>query len=168
MTAPAGSSPALVRTFTQRFSCTPRGARLARQLALVELHDWGIPESTALSGDAGLLVAELAANAVIHGRVPGRDFELRMTLLEGVLRVEVSDARGDRRPVVRLHAHQAEDGYGLRIVEALAAAWGVQDRLIGKTVWAELSVRAAAVARMRQMVVDGEIDLNGRGVNRGA
>lgn len=106
------------------FQLHPAGARLARQLALVELHDWGIPESTALSADAGLLVAELAANAVVHGHVPGRDFELRMTLLEGVLRIEVSDARRDRRPAVRPHAYQAESGYGLRIVDAVAADWG--------------------------------------------
>lgn len=141
MTAPSGHAQALVRTFTQRFSCTRRGARLARQLALVELHEWGVPESTALSADAGLLVAELAANAITHGRVPGRDFELRMTLLEGVLRVEVSDARRDRRPTLRPHAYQAETGYGLRIVDALATDWGVMDRLIGKTVWAELRTR---------------------------
>ncbi|MFB7264731.1 ATP-binding protein [Streptomyces nojiriensis] len=142
MTAPSGPARTLVRVFTQRFSCTRRGARLARQLALVELHDWGVPESTALSADAGLLVAELSANAVLHGRVTGRDFELRMTLLEGVLRVEVSDARRDRRPALRPHAYQAESGYGLRIVDAVAADWGVMDRLIGKTVWAELTHRA--------------------------
>ncbi|MFB6619473.1 hypothetical protein ACFCV9_35495 [Streptomyces sp. NPDC056367] len=47
-----------------------------------------------------------------------------MVLLEGVLRVEVSDARGDRRPTVRPHVYQAEDGYGLRIVEAVAVGWG--------------------------------------------
>ncbi|MFD9307384.1 ATP-binding protein [Streptomyces sp. NPDC060048] len=133
-----GSPQALVRVFTQRFSCTRRGARLARQLALVELHDWGIPDRTGLSEDAGLLVAELAANAVVHGRVAGRDFELRLSLLPGALRVEVSDARRDRRPVVRPHAYQAEAGYGMRIVDAVAADWGVRDRLIGKTVWAEL------------------------------
>ncbi|WP_051836317.1 ATP-binding protein [Streptomyces sp. NRRL F-2580] len=142
MTTPPGSAPALVRVFTQRFSSTRRGARLARQLALVELHDWGFPESTGLSADAGLLVAELAANAVTHGRVPGRDFELKLTLLENALRVEVSDARRDRRPTPLPHAYQAESGYGLRIVEALAAGWGVTDRLIGKTVWAELARRA--------------------------
>lgn len=97
-----------------------------------------MPEGTALSADAGLLVAELAANAVMHGRVPGRDFELRMTLLQGVLRVEVSDARSDRRPVVRPRDHRLGSGYGLRIVDAVAIAWGVTDRIIGKTVWAEL------------------------------
>ncbi|MFD8979825.1 ATP-binding protein [Streptomyces sp. NPDC059564] len=141
MTAPSGPARTLVRVFTQRFSCTRRGARLARQLALVELHDWGVPEGTPLSADAGLLVAELAANAVMHGRVPGRDFELRMTLLGGVLRVEVSDARSDRRPVVRPADHRAGSGYGLRIVDALATDWGVTDRVIGKTVWAELPRR---------------------------
>ncbi|MBT2480024.1 ATP-binding protein [Streptomyces sp. ISL-94] len=139
MTAPSGPAVTFVRMFTQRFSATHRGARLARQLALVELHEWGIPESTALSADAGLLVAELAANAVTHGRVPGRDFELRMTLLTGLLRIEVSDARRDRRPALQPHAYQAETGYGLRIVDAVATDWGVLDRLIGKTVWAEIT-----------------------------
>ncbi|MGW0395511.1 ATP-binding protein [Streptomyces sp. NPDC003042] len=141
MTAPSGPARTLVRVFTQRFSSTRRGARLARQLALVELHDWGVPEGTPLSADAGLLVAELAGNAVLHGRVPGRDFELRMTLLEDVLRIEVSDARQDRRPAVQPHAYQAESGYGLRIVDAVATDWGVRDRVVGKTVWAELAVR---------------------------
>ncbi|WP_330296954.1 ATP-binding protein [Streptomyces sp. NBC_00503] len=136
--APAPSPQSLARTFTQRFTSTRRGARLARQLTLVELHGWGIPDRTSLSEDAGLLVAELAANAVAHGRVPGRDFELRIALLPGALRIEVSDARRDRRPTVRPHEYGAEGGYGMRIVEAVAADWGVRDRVIGKTVWAEL------------------------------
>ncbi|MGW7452155.1 ATP-binding protein [Streptomyces sp. NPDC054787] len=93
-----------------------------------ELDAWGFPEFTALSADAGLLVAELAANAVRHGRVPGRDFELKVTLLKDVLRVEVSDARGDRRPAVQPHAYQAESGFGLRIVDAVATDWGLSDR----------------------------------------
>ncbi|MFJ9338483.1 ATP-binding protein [Streptomyces sp. NPDC101733] len=150
MTTRSGPTPPLVRVFTQRFSSTPRGARLARQLALVELHDWGVPEGTAPSYGAALLVAELAANAVTHGRLPGRDFELRLTLFEGgadtagLLRVEVSDARRDRRPAVRPQAYGAESGYGLRVVEGIATGWGVTDRLVGKTVWAELPVRLDA------------------------
>ncbi|MET9464366.1 ATP-binding protein [Streptomyces sp. NPDC006544] len=142
MTAPAQSPRALARVFTQRFTSTRRGARLARQLSLVELHDWGVPDRTRLSEDAGLLVAELATNAVTHGHVPGRDFELRMTLFPppGALRIEVSDARRDRRPVVRPRSYQAGGGYGMRIVDAVAADWGVLDRVIGKTVWAELRV----------------------------
>ncbi|GAA0303519.1 ATP-binding protein [Streptomyces polychromogenes] len=154
MTAPSHPAAPFVRMFTQRFSCTLRGARLARQLALVCLDDWGIPEGTRLSDDAGLLVAELASNAATHGRVVGRDFELRMTLLggdphaAGVLRLEVSDPRRECRPALQPQAYQAESGYGLRIVDGLAADWGVMDRVIGKTVWAELAaVRAPAPAR---------------------
>ncbi|MFF4492492.1 ATP-binding protein [Streptomyces sp. NPDC001546] len=139
MTAPSRPAGTFARTFTQRFSCTPRGARLARQLALVTLHDWGVPEGTRLSADAGLVVAELASNAATHGRVLGRDFELRMTLLPGILRLEVSDPRRDRRPAVQPPAYQAESGYGLPIVDALTTDWGVMERIIGKTVWAELA-----------------------------
>lgn len=80
-----------VRVFTQRFSSTPLGARLARLLTLHQLHGWGIPHGTRPSDTAALIVAELAANAATHGRDPGRDFELRLTLTEAVLRVEVSD-----------------------------------------------------------------------------
>jgi hypothetical protein len=49
--------------FTQRFSSTPRGARLARRLALHQLDSWGIPNGTDASGVAALVIAELAANA---------------------------------------------------------------------------------------------------------
>ncbi|UQX02411.1 ATP-binding protein [Streptomyces sp. RerS4] len=150
MTTSQSPTSGLVRVFTQRFSSTPRGARLARQLALVELHDWGVPEGTALADGVGLLVAELAANAVTHGRVPGRDFELRMTLIGGIVRVEVSDARRERRPVVRPHAYQAESGYGLRIVDGVASDWGVIDRIVGKTVWAEVGRSTPSLRCSRQ------------------
>ncbi|WP_406384695.1 ATP-binding protein [Streptomyces sp. NBC_01618] len=81
-----------------------RRCRLARHLALHVLHDWGIPYRSDASEAAALIVAELAANAATHGRVPGRDFELRLTHAPGdtdalgVLRIEVSDMRGERRP----------------------------------------------------------------------
>ncbi|MFC8804118.1 hypothetical protein ACFXDD_22230 [Streptomyces anthocyanicus] len=38
-----------VRVFTQRFSSTPLGARLARHLAAHQLHVWGIPHGSSLS-----------------------------------------------------------------------------------------------------------------------
>ena len=88
------------------------------------------------------VVAELAANAVTHGRVPGRDFELRLRLLpEDTLRIEVSDARGDRqlRSVPRREIDEA--GRGLVIVSVLARTWGVAERDVGKTVWVELALK---------------------------
>ncbi|ALC20034.1 ATP-binding protein [Streptomyces pristinaespiralis] len=135
-----------VRVFTQRFSSTPLGARLARHLALHQLHAWGIRHGTDVSDTVALLVAELAANAVTHGRVPGRDFELRLTRTPPTLRIEVSDTRGERRPPSRaaVPAPLAESGRGLLLVEALADRWVVLDRVpVGKTVRAELDLGGA-------------------------
>ncbi|MFG3347022.1 ATP-binding protein [Streptomyces sp. NPDC048018] len=121
--------------FAHRLSSTRRGARLARLLAVQQMRDWGLTDTDA----AELVVAELANNAVTHGRVPGRDFEVRLVLGEGCVRVEVSDARterGPRPPAVPVPGCPAEGGYGLPLVAALSTAWGVQDRSVGKTVWA--------------------------------
>ncbi|MEF9884674.1 ATP-binding protein [Streptomyces sp. P9-A4] len=126
--------------FVLRLSATRRGARLARLLAVHQLHDWGVTGSV---GEAvELVVAELASNAASHGRVPGRDFEVRMWRGDDHVRVEVSDARGERRPSPRKDPD--EGGYGLLLVAALASAWGVRERCVGKTVWATVAVTPAA------------------------
>jgi anti-sigma regulatory factor (Ser/Thr protein kinase) len=136
-----------VRVFTQRFSSTPRGARLARRLALHQLDAWGVPHGSEASDTAALLVAELAANAVTHGRVPGRDFEVTVRLLGRTVRIEVSDTRGELRPPApgtprSVPGPLAETGRGLLLVEALADRWEVLDRVpVGKTVVAELDLR---------------------------
>ncbi|MBC9716090.1 ATP-binding protein [Streptomyces sp. TRM66268-LWL] len=134
-------------TFAQHFSATRRGARLARRLALHQLDDWGVPHGSEASDSAALVVAELAANAVTHGRVSGRDFELRLAL-DGVrLVIEVADARADRPPRPLAPCPLAEDGRGLQLVEALTEDWGVRERPggVGKTVWAKLTVKRRPV-----------------------
>ncbi|GGY74866.1 ATP-binding protein [Streptomyces omiyaensis] len=129
--------------FAQRFSSTPRGARLARRLALHQLHQWGVPYGSALSESAATVVAELAANAVTHGRVPGRDCELALLYSPGLLlRIDVSDTRGERRPASGAPGPLDEGGRGLLLVGALASRWEVLDRVpVGKTVRAELDLR---------------------------
>ncbi|MFE6283704.1 ATP-binding protein [Streptomyces sp. NPDC057877] len=130
--------------FTQYLSATPRGARLARHLALHQLHAWGIPHGTDLSESAALVVSELAVNAVTHGHVPGRDFELRLTLSARTLRIEVSDARAE--PWTPRPAHAlSEAGRGLLLVDALTDRWEVvrRDPPPGKTVRAEIDVWCA-------------------------
>lgn len=124
----------------QRLSATPLGARLARRLTSTQLATWGYPHDSDPNCTAQLLVAELAANAVTHGRVPGRDFELRLRLLPGkdTLRIEVSDARGDKELRILDGGPADENGRGLVVVLVLSSRWGVTRRTVGKTVWAEL------------------------------
>ena len=132
---------------TQRLSATPRAARLARHLALNQLQAWGIPYRSDVSEAVAAIVAELAANAVTHGRVPGRDFELRLSLPTGSVRIEVSDTRTDPRPPkpgdVRPPHPLDEHGRGLVLVDALADRWEVVDRdpAPGKTVRVEVDLR---------------------------
>ncbi|MFI0978900.1 ATP-binding protein [Streptomyces sp. NPDC021093] len=142
-------------TFTVQLSPTRRGARLARRLAVQRLADWGIPYGGETSDAVALLVAELAANAVRHGAVPGRDFRLALALHPAeeppaalLLRIEVSDARPEKRPRLSPPAEAETDvatsGRGLLLVDHLATRWGATDRhQVGKTVWAELDLPAA-------------------------
>ncbi|MET9292013.1 ATP-binding protein [Streptomyces sp. NPDC003077] len=132
---PPVASPA--RTFRVQLSATRRGAQLARLLATEQLRSWGLPMEAGVQ-----VVAELASNAALHGRVPGRDFRLSLTASADTLRIEVTDARGDALPVVR-PLEDGESGRGLLIVDALAERWGVIPGPVPrKTVWAELSLWA--------------------------
>jgi anti-sigma regulatory factor (Ser/Thr protein kinase) len=134
------SAPA--RQFTVLLSPTRRGARLARLLTVAHLADWGIP-----SESAAQIVAELAANAAFHGRVPGRDFRLDLVVERGgtCLRIAVTDTRGDWLPpgpgALAPPARGSVSGRGLLIVQALADRWGVTAGPVPrKTVWAELDL----------------------------
>ncbi|WP_185832542.1 ATP-binding protein [Streptomyces sp. WAC 04229] len=152
---PAGN---MAHTFEMRFTSTPRGARLARRLAAHRLDGWGVPYGTGAHDAIVLIVAELTANAVLHGHVPGRDFHLRLRLTADArattARVEVTDTRGERIPPrpEAVAAGQApgvnETGRGLLLVAALATRWDWHPRLggPGKTVWAEYVVHPGATA----------------------
>lgn len=123
-----------VRNVTMLLSSTSRGARLARLLAVDALRSWGLPDEA-----ASHVVAELAANAATHGRLPGRSFRLTLYVVGATLRIEVTDTRGDRLPARQEPDGGAESGRGLLLVEALADRWGVSEgRFPRKTVWAEL------------------------------
>ncbi|WP_346096378.1 ATP-binding protein [Streptomyces olivaceiscleroticus] len=129
-------------TFRIQLSATPRGARLARRLAVAQLDVWGWPYGTPVSDTVAHLVAELAANAIRHGRVRGRDFRLRLAVTGHgcALRIEVTDPRPERLPVVRRAAPTGESGRGLLLVAALAERWGtdVHSNSCSKTVWCEV------------------------------
>ncbi|WTB82547.1 ATP-binding protein [Streptomyces cellulosae] len=136
VTAP--SAP--LHQFTVPLSATRRGARLARLLAAEQLRSWGLPLDP-----ARLIVAELATNAGVHGRVPGRSFRLGLSVRASVtLRIEVTDTRGECVPArarTLAGAEPAESGYGLLLVEELVDRWGVFGGPAPcKTVWAELDL----------------------------
>ncbi|MFJ8228570.1 ATP-binding protein [Streptomyces sp. NPDC094448] len=125
--------------FTFRFTATPRGARLARRLATHRLHIWGHHYGSETNDAVALVVADLAANSVTHGAVRGRGALLRLSReRDGLIRVEVSDTRGERVPAPAAPNATAVAGRGLMIVEALAEDWGVRpsEGAPGKIVWA--------------------------------
>ncbi|WP_405687154.1 ATP-binding protein [Streptomyces sp. NBC_00057] len=128
--------------FTMRFSSTPRGARLARRLAGERLDAWGIAYGSDAHDELTLIVAELSANAVRHGRVPGRDFRLRLSAEGATLRVEVTDSRGESIPALTEPSNDLDAGRGLLLVAALTDRWGWYPCVDGpgKTVWAVLDV----------------------------
>ncbi|MFD7131933.1 ATP-binding protein [Streptomyces sp. NPDC059894] len=131
--------------FSAWFTSSPRGARLARRLAARWMEEWGHPPVSDASCAVALVVGELAANAVRHGRVPGRDWRLRLRLdrASGLVRIEVADAAAGKRPPAAPPEPlpDGESGRGLLLVDALAVRWGTAARHpVGKTVWAEVPV----------------------------
>ena len=132
--------PAVLKhEFNVLLSPTRRGARLARLLAVAHLSHWQLPTEAATQ-----VVAELAANAVQHGQVLGRDFGLALKVSpESVLRIEVSDARWELVPATCHEPPAAPDavsGRGLWLVATLADAWGVTSTPPHKVVWADLNL----------------------------
>ncbi|MBZ6247418.1 ATP-binding protein [Streptomyces olivaceus] len=129
--------------FRTTFPTTARGAHTARHaaerwLATVADDDMATPS---------LLIAELTANAALHGRVQGRNARLALTLTPEILRIKVTDARGERLPATPPDAEaegDGESGRGLFLVASLADAWGCESYPPGgKTVWAECARRGA-------------------------
>lgn len=143
VTAP-GEPTVVAGHFRTMFPTTARGAHTARRAAerwLAAQQGWPAPDDDS-AATACLLIAELTANAALHGRVRGRNARLALTLTPATLRIEVTDARGDRLPAIPVTAPDAdaddESGRGLLLVASLADAWGCEPYPPGgKTVWAE-------------------------------
>lgn len=108
----------------------------ARGLLRDFLADIGGGEELLAVGE--LVLSELVTNAVLHARVPARLIKVQLQPEGDQLRIEVHDASRER-PVLRSAVDgDEESGRGLRLVEALAVAWGCCPRQggIGKFVWA--------------------------------
>ncbi|MFG3510163.1 ATP-binding protein [Streptomyces sp. NPDC047821] len=141
--------------FRLTFPTSRHGAHTARPAAERWLADQRDCPQAAVGDDgaatASLLIAELTANAALHGRVRGRHARLALTLTAGTLRIEVTDARGDRLPEPASGRDgdgdgDGESGRGLLLVASLADAWGCEPHHPGvKRVWAECGRREPAL-----------------------
>lgn len=87
---------------------------------------------------AVLLVSEIVTNAVLHARSP---LTLRVEDRAPLARIEVRD--GSPVPP-RMHGFStlSATGRGLRLLDRLARAWGVEPETDGKTVWFEIGPAA--------------------------
>ncbi|MFD4257210.1 ATP-binding protein [Streptomyces sp. NPDC058534] len=111
----------------------PRARRHIAQLVVA----WGHPGT---AGDAALVASELCTNALLHGCLRDRLFRVETSLAGTALRIAVTDPRGERLPDVRPPDLDTQFGRGLLIVQALADKWAVEQLIVGKTVWAEMTV----------------------------
>ncbi|MBV2155386.1 ATP-binding protein [Kitasatospora sp. SUK 42] len=115
--------------------------RRSREFSRAALLSWHwLPaadeEQRAVAEDVLLMVSELVANACLH--TPGGPRELRLDWDGARLRVEVADT-SPVPPRLRPCADPARPGgYGLRVVDRLARAWGSLPEGEGKLVWLEV------------------------------
>lgn len=87
------------------------------------------------SDSAELMTSEVVTNAMLHSNGP---VTFGVECGGPLLRVEVGDDDA-RRPSVPEQDETAESGRGMRIVQALSSAWGVQTTPTGKLVWFEVA-----------------------------
>ena len=106
----------------------PASVRTARRFVAEHVAGFSAP----VAANAVLLTSEIATNCVVHGRT---DFVVRVVVDERGVRVEVADD-DPGLPCI----DQQEGRRGLRIVQQVAAAWGVERRpdADGKVVWFEV------------------------------
>jgi hypothetical protein len=117
-----------------RLAPAPASVRAARDLVAQACRAWHLPQVH----DAGLIMSELAANAVEHARtnfvatVSCNGTRLHLAVRDGATRYPYLS---QPEPIDR-QAPLTERGRGLQLVHATAAAWGAMPTRGGKVVWA--------------------------------
>lgn len=109
---------------------TPEAASIARRW-LESRYDGNLAD--AALQNMKLVVSELVNNAVLHGI---GDIRMSVTLAEGRMRVTVEDEGVNSPPIMTVQPRPGSGGFGLRVVDALAVAWGVRDG--ASHVWVDL------------------------------
>jgi hypothetical protein len=114
----------------------PGAARQARDLATEACARWDLPH---LIGPASTVADELAANAIAHAATA---MTVVLTLTDRFLHVSVRDGSPTEPRLDGGSTFASAKGRGLRLVEAVASAWGALPTADGKVVWASLALTA--------------------------
>ena len=118
-------------TARAKLEAQPQSAASARRFVDETLRRWQCDE---LFDVVGLLTSELVTNAILHAH---SEIELSVSMMPDAIRIDVLD-HSSQMPTPRTAAEDDTSGRGLGLVEALATAWGVDERPGGKSVWFEL------------------------------
>jgi anti-sigma regulatory factor (Ser/Thr protein kinase) len=115
----------------------PESASAARELARQVLGDANPATETAM-----LLVSELVTNSVMHSKSGEPGGSVTVALCEGPasILIQVCDNGGSSEPrVSAMPGNDAEHGYGLLLVDALADRWGTISSPEGRVTWCRVS-----------------------------
>jgi anti-sigma regulatory factor (Ser/Thr protein kinase) len=124
---------AVTQPITRELPAVDLSPARARSIVREALSVWDSDDHVRLTE---LLTSELVTNAVRHAAT---EIMLSVEVDARIVRVEVTDTGADM-PVVA--ATPDVGGYGLRIVDQLAARWGVDSNPNdGKTVWFEVELK---------------------------
>jgi len=121
------------RRYNQRLSSTPAAPAIARHAVSAACLAWRVPY---LVADAEAVVTELVSNGVRHAG--GGDLQFQVVLGGRFLHVSVRDSNHERPRRLIPDPEIEQGGWGLMLVEAIAAGWGSTPTADGKVVWATL------------------------------
>lgn len=111
---------------------------IARTHARIIATQWGL---STLANDVALVVSELFTNAVIHNKTAtGKEVGLTLRLSSSRIRIEVADSGGKFTIPLKSGEGESVSGRGLSIVRELACRIGITGQVLGKIVWAEISL----------------------------
>jgi hypothetical protein len=130
--AAASGDGAAVAEAMSEFPAVASAAREARHFVINTLRSWG---QERFLGDAAIVTAELAANAILHACSA---FTVVVSQSAGYLTIAVKDS-SPMLPATGGSQLPVSDGHGLAVVAKIARRWAVDTTPQGKVVWAELS-----------------------------